>query len=438
MTSNGASQKVDAYPASVSEEKINAYKGVMPVSEQRTLAQNLGELLELAREKGIRKGHIVVAADIPHPEAAPVNVLGNYCILPNTKNKRRAPPRLCAHPQPYLQLAIAAANLMDMHRHDAIVKLTEGSNLFGAQNKIDDQVFSPIQTVWGLLKARIAVIAERHELKKYFRDVHMVSATFDENILQPGCWEQGSPSFGQSASCWPTVYLCAVVRSSTPARFNVEDTAEEEDGLVHVIEQVSLTLGWHTAGWIIGYLECLPGLAFESLGKADRPTLFNLRCSGETFTRGSIGNIKFEIENEGSIKVPAGGGDWPYRLRSRRRFESLTPQQLASTLLDGRFINTPDQTLFEDIDTTSVLVPPNTPLALMEAQLLGRKYRWPNRGMPTFLDKLEEEIVYLQTSFRKWRLAQLEMARTDHVEALISAAAEMENLRRANEPVAAK
>lgn len=204
-------------------------------------------------------------------------------------------------------------------------------------------------------------------------------------------------------------------------------------GQVHAIEQVFITLGWHPSGWIVGYLECLPGLAVPSFEREDPTPLFDLYCSGETFTHGAIGDVSFTIDNGGSIKVPDGcPGDWPYRLYSRIRFEPLSPQQLALTLLDCRLIRTPDQNLSEDIDTTAVLSPPDSPIALMEAQLLGREsleFTRPDRRIPCFLDKLEEDIVFLKTSFQEWRQTQQELAKKDHLAALTAATVELEDLR---------
>jgi hypothetical protein len=258
------------YLATIAEKKINAYKGVMPLSEQNTLALNLGELLELAKERGIRKGDIVVASGVPHRAEAPVNALNSYCVLPKTKSRRvAAKARLCAHPQNYLRLALAAAELMGMARQDAIIKLTEGSNSFSAQNKIDEEIFSPAQAVWRLLKAKIAVIVERHQLKQYFREAYKVSAVYGESILCPPCWEQNKLTYGRSTSYWPRVYLGAVIRSSASARFNINESVTEVGGQVHAIEQVYLTLGWNSSGWIVGYLECLPGLAVQSFERED-------------------------------------------------------------------------------------------------------------------------------------------------------------------------
>ncbi|SFC33791.1 hypothetical protein SAMN05216344_11483 [Polaromonas sp. OV174] len=416
------------YLAAVVEKKINEYSGVMPLHEKKTLAQNLGELLVQAKKQAVKKNDIVVKSGIRHNPDAPVNALGEYCLLPEAKSRRTKNPRLCAHPQPYLRLALAAAELMGMAPHDAIMRLTEGSNAFSAQDAIDEELFSPTQAVWRLLKAKLAVIAERHQLKQYFRDAYAASAVYDEDIFKPNTWEQDS--VGLSTSYWPTVYLCAVIRSSASARLTVDNIDVEVGGQVHAIEQVFLTLGWCASGWIVGYLEYLPGLAVEPIGLESRRPLFDLHISGETFTNGAIGDISFVIEDGESIKVPDGTpGEWPYRLRSRKRFESLTPQQLASTFIGTRLIATPNQALSKDIDTAVVLSVPNSPLAILEAQLLGRQGLWPNREIPCFLDALEKDIVLLKTSFQEWRQSCRETAKNDHFAVLAAATEELNRLR---------
>lgn len=419
------------YLAAVAERKINEYSGVMPLSERRTLAQNLGELLVQAKEQGVKKGDIVVKSGLPHNPGAPVNALGDYCLLPKPRSRRTSPPRLCAHPQPYLSLARATAELMEIAPHDVIIRLTEGSNAFSPQGAIDEKLFSPAQAVWRLLKAKLAVIAERHQLKQFFRDAYAVSAVYAENFFKPDTWEQDP--LGLSASYWPTVYLCAVIRSSASARLTVDNADVDVGGQVHAVEQVFLTLGWHASGWIIGYLEFLPGLAVQSIELENRSPLFDLHVSGETFTKGGIDDISFVVDDGGAIKVPDGtSGDWPYRLRSRKRFESLTPQRLASTFIETTLISTPNQALSEDIDTSAVLSPPDSPLAMLEAQLLDRQGHWPNREIPCFLDALENDIVLLKTSFQEWRQSCRETAKNDHFAGLAAATEELEGLRRAN------
>lgn len=422
--------KNSMYLAASAEKKIKAYSGVMPLYEKNTLALNLGELLTQAKERGIPKGDVVVKSGLPHNRDAPANALNNYCILPKTKSKRMKEARLCAHPHPYLRLALAAAELMEMAPHDAIIRLTEGSNAFTAQDRIDEDLFFPAQAVWRLLKAKLSVIAERHQLKQFFQDAYEVSAVYDENIAMPGSWEQDS--IGPSASYWPSVYLCAVVRSSASARFTAIEAYPEVGGHVHAIEQVFLTLGWHPAGWIVGYLEYLPGLAVQSFELENHKALFDLHVSGETFTDDRIGDCSFKIDNGGSIRVPDGtSGEWPFRLNSRKRFEFLTPQKLASTFVECPLIRTPNQTLGEYIDTSAVLSPPGSPLAKLEAQLLDREGSWSNRKIPYFLDALEQDIVVLKSSFQEWRRNCLEAAKNDHFAALAAANVELNHLRRA-------
>lgn len=430
-TSAESLMRNSAYLATVVERKIIEYSGVMPLYEKRTLAQNLGELLVQAKEQGVKKSDIVVKSGLRHNPDAPVNALGEYCLLPKAKSRRTKDPRLCAHPRPYLRLALAAAKLMEMAPHDAIIRLTEGSNAFSAQDTIDEELFSPAQAVWRLLKAKLAVIAERHQLKQFFREACAVSAVYNENIFKPDTWEQDS--IGLSASYWPTAYLCAVIRSSASARLTVDNADVEVGGQVHAVEQVFLTLGWHASGWIVGYLECLPGLAVQSIELENRSPLFDLHVSGETFTKGRIGDISFVIDHGGSIKVPDGtSGNWPYRLRSRKRFESLTPQRLASTFIETTLISTPNQALSEDIDTSAVLSPPDSPLAMLEAQLLDRQGHWLNREIPCFLDVLEKDIVLLKTSFQEWRQSCRETAKNDHFAALAAATEELDGLLRAD------
>jgi hypothetical protein len=65
----------------------------------------------------------------------------------------------------------------------------------------------------------------------------------------------------------------------------------------------------------------------------------------------------------------------------------------------------------------------------MEAQLLGRKDDWLNKN-PTFLDEFEKEIEVLTGSFKRWRNAQLESAKQDHLAALENATMALDNLLR--------
>ncbi|MHC8405688.1 hypothetical protein [Pseudomonas sp. TMB3-21] len=429
MTSNAdLPPKSDVYLATTIEKKIGSYRKHMPETERQTFARNLGTLLTSAKSSGIKKSAIVVASGVPHFPEAPANSLNAYCILSDGKSKRAAKTRLCASPAPYLKLALAAANLMNMARHDAILKLTEGSNYFSAEDEIDESAFSPAQAVWELLKAKLAVIVERHQLKQYFREAYSVSASFGESLFNSGVWEQDT-SCSPSTSYWPSVYLFTISHSSARARCTIVETKSDIEGVVHSVESVFLTLGWNPKGWVVGYLEILPGLAVQSYERGDHTPLYNFRCSGETLTEGRVRGISFSIENGGFIKVSDSPGNWPYRLRSRVRFESLSPRNLASTLLESQVIYTTDAIVVPEIDTASVLSPPDSPLALLEAQLYRRPPTWPKRSTQYFLDKLEEEIIDMTSSFREWRKSQSDLARRDYFSELEAATLELNSLK---------
>ena len=425
------SQENSAYLALIIEKKINEHKRAMPLYERKTLARNLGVMLTAAKAQKVTKNSIVIESGIPHYADAPVNSLSAFCILPNNKNKRAAEPRLCAHPQNYLKLALAIAKLVGMARPRAIGQLTEGSNLFSATAKIDEEQFPPVQAVWELLKAELAIIVERHQLKQFFLDAYSVRASYNENLMSPGSWEQDR-MLAPSTSYWPWVYLCAVSRSSEPALLTLKENEKVVNGTVHAIEQVYLTLGWDPGGWVVGYLEFLPGLAVQSYERGDSKPLYDFHCSGDTFTQGRVGNLSFEIANGASIKIPgSGSGDWPYRLRSRVRFERLTLQQLAGALLESNFFPTPDPSLVPGIDTSTVMSRPDSLLAVMEAQLLGRKMSWPNKLGLSFLEELEQNILRLTGSYREWRQVQRNSAKHDYLARLAAATTELERLKAA-------
>lgn len=421
----------DTHLASIIERKINKYKGVMPAYERKTLASNLGMLLAAAKESGITKTAIVIESGISHNVDAPVNALNAFCILPGDKNKRAAKPRLYAHPQAYLKLALAAAQLMGVTRPRVINQLTEGSYLFSTVGEIDEERFLPVQEMWDLLKAKLAVVVERHKLKQFFSDAHKLCASYGDDLASPEAWTQDK-ILAPSTSYWPWAYLCAISRSSKPARLILEESGKKVSGTVHAIEQVYLTLGWDPGGWIVGYLEFLPGLAIQSYERGDSKPLYDFHCSGETFTTGRIRGVRFEIEGGAPIQIPSSGtGDWPFRLRSRVRFERLTLQQLGGALLQSSFFPTPDPSLVPGIDTSAVMSPPDSLLAVMEAQLLGRRMAWPQQDTLSFLDELELNIIKLTDSFREWRVAQQTAAKQDYLAELAKAETELEALRAA-------
>lgn len=424
-------QEESAYLALIIEKKINEFRGVMPRYESKTLARNLGRLLTTAKEQKVTKSAIVIESGIPHNADAPVNALNAFCILPDGKSRRLAEPRLCAHPQNYLKLALATAKLAGMMRSSVISQLTEGSNLFSATARVDDEQLPPVQAVWELLKTELAIIVERHQLKQFFKDAYSMWASYGENILNPESWEQDKV-LSPSTSYWPWAYLCAISRDSKPARLTLNENKKVVSGTVHAIEQVYLTLGWDPDGWVVGYLEFLPGLAVQSYERGDSKLLYDFHCSGETLTQGSIKNMSFEVSDGASIQIPrSGSGDWPFRLRSRIRFERLTLQQLASALLESSFFPTPDPSLVPGIDTSAVMSPPDSLLAVMEAQLLGRKMPWPNKSRFSFLEELEKNILRMTGSFREWRQVQKNLATQDYLARLAAATTELESLKKA-------
>lgn len=415
------------------EKKINQYKGVMPVSEQITLARNLGNLLTSAKKMGIKKSDIVLGAGIPCNKSAPVNVLNSYCILSEDKDKRKSKARLCAHPKNYLKLAKTASRLMGISPQSVILKLTEGSNLFGTDAEIDEEIFAPAKAVWKLLVSKLSVIVERQKLKDFFREAYNSCAQYDENIFEPRTWEQDK-SQSLSTSYWPWVYLCAVSRSSKSAIFKPHDSDEKIRGTMHAVEQVYITLGWDPDGWVVGYYELLPGIALESYGFKDKEIKFDFRCSGDILKVGYVCGVHYEIEGDEPLIISGSAENWPYRLRSRVRFERLSPHQTAQILLDSKWIRTPDPNLDPGIDTSAVISPPRSPLAMMEAQLLGRKAVFPNKDVTYFLEELESKIILLKESFIAWRDKQKQSARRDYIAELEKSSEELVLLRRKNQP----
>jgi hypothetical protein len=426
-----SAQGESAYHALLIEKKINAFRGVMPRYESKTLARNLGAILTTAKKWKVTKSAIVIESNIPHNADAPVNALNAFCILPDGKTRRLAEPRLCSHPKNYLKLALAAAKLAGMTRSLVITQLTEGSNLFSSATSVGEEKLPPLQAVWELLKTELAIIVERHQLKQYFKDAYSVGASYGENILEPESWEQDKV-FSPSTSYWPWAYLCAISRDSKPARLTLKEDSKVVNGTVHAIEQVYLTLGWDPDGRVVGYLEFLPGLAVQSYERGDSKSLYDFHCSGETFQKGCIRNVNFEVLDGASIQIPgSGSGEWPFRLRSRVRFERLTLQQLSSALLESSFFPTPDPSLAPGIDTSAVMSPPDSLLAVMEAQLLGRQMHWPNKSGSSFLEELEKNILLLTGSFREWRKMKKKIAMEDYLARLAAATTELESLKKA-------
>lgn len=416
--------------ARAAQKKMLDYKGRLPELERTVLARNLGELLQEAKASGVPKGSIVLDAGIAcsSPEAAS-NALSKYCL--KAGHKRTSPIKLSADPKKYLALALSAAKLTKKSSYEAVLKLAEGSNAFGRHQQIDEAQFLPADTVWQLLRLRLVEIIQRHSLKEYFREVHEVRARYKEHLFGDEDWQQDFSS-GRSTSGWPFAFLGVIVRSSATARLEVEGAKGEVGGTVQVVEGVRLILGWED-GAVSAYLEFHPGVALQSFEYGDHAPVsdfhwFDFHSQVDTYTKGSLKNLKFRLENGASFRRPIESNDWPCRLRSHTRFEALDPQLLANTFLDCELMDTPEQILDQYIDTSAVVSRANSPLALIEAQLLNRKSGHGPQGL-SFLDKLEKDIVMLTKSFRAWRKKQLEKARNDHLSALAETEQKLNSLR---------
>lgn len=418
--------------ARAAEQKMLNYKGRLPESERTVLARNLGELLQDAKALGVAKGSVVLDAGIPcsSPEAAS-NALSKYCL--RAGHQRTSPIKLSADPKKYLSLALSAAKLTKKPPYEAVLKLTEGSNAFGRHQKIDEAQFLPADTVWQLLRLRLVEIIRRYSLKDYFREVHEVRARYKEHLFGDDDWQQDWYQ-DYSTSGWPFTFLGIIVRSTTSARIKVEGAKSEVGGIVQVVEGVRLVLGWEDPG-VSAYFEFHPGIAVQSFEYGDHAPVFcfpwfDFHSPVDTYNEGRLNNLKFRIEGGASFRRPIESKDWPYRLRSHTRFEALDPQLLASTFLDCKLIDTKEQVLDQHIDTSAVVSPANSPLALIEAQLLNRKSGFGSQA-PSFLDKLEEDIVLLTKSFRAWRKKQFEKAQNDHLSALAELEEKLNGLRAA-------
>lgn len=423
------------YVANIAETKIEAYQGVLPEYERRTLALNLGELIEEAKEKGVQKGEVVIKANIrPNTtSAAAVNALNNYCLLAGAKSKRQSKPRLHAHPSNYLKLAITAAELMNMEKHVAIVRLTEGSNAFSSKDEMDEKLYSPAAMTWRLLRAKLQVLAKKYKLKDYFRETYRLSVIYDFDFMaEKTCWCQSAIE-SLSTSYWPSTYLATIIRSAVPAHFKIKDSEAEIESPLYAVEKVNLTLGWDTSERIFAFLEFLPGLAANPANEEN--PWFDTGYAGLTRSEGYLGDGIFRVDNGRAIHVPDGhvGNTWPYRLKSKERFELVTPQTLAETFTNCRLLKTSLQPLNPERDTTAVLSPADSPLALMEAELLERKFA-PFAAKTAFLALLEKDVAFFTNSFWEWRSTQSKNAKQDHERILAQTMLELDALNMPEAP----
>jgi len=420
--------------AKKAQHAINSFKGILPELTRKRLAKNLGKIIAEAKQKGVSKGEIVVRSGVRPgtDDKLAVNALNSYCILPvpdpdperktEIKRKREAPPRLTARPQNYLKLALAAADLMGMKRYEVISMLVENTNKFEGDRNLDDDTFSPAETVLSSLMIKLSLLKTKYRLADYFREVEDFSATYnlDWQNMQYG-WMRDANGY-TGIRHWPSVCLTSIVRSTAKATMSIEGVDNEVDGDLLIVDEVYLTLGWDLESRVIAWLQFLPALAANP--HRTFPGAPWLEFDYSTFShyfevheQGRVGEVRYRLK-EGeklSFEIETDGKKWPDGASpTQSRFERLTAATLSRTFIEGRALATPHQRLCTYVDTTDVIAPPSSTLALIEAVLLGHNSR---RKEPifSFLDSLEEEIKKYTISFREWKAKSIRRAIQKHV-----------------------
>lgn len=428
------------YLAIIAEKKIRAYQGVLPQYERNTLAKNLAEIMDRAKteKKKLKKGDIVIKAGVrpKTSDASAVNALNSYCLLPHHKSKRKANVRLHARPLNYLKLALAAAELVGWPSHKAVMMLTGGSNAFSGRPEIDMEKFTPADAVWKLLRTKLALLVEnpKYQLREFFRSAQELSAMhgydWDKEII--GWWQQKSG--GRSTSHWPSVCLTTIIRSSASAHLQFDGADGEVDGEVICAEEVYLTLGKDLADRIVGYLEFWPCLAVRPLAWHPEAPWIEFGTIEKVPRERGFEKGRFRLVEGATVEMPPGndGNTWPYRLRSHARFELITPALLAETFIDCHVLQTGEHKLNSNLDTSEVMSPASSPLAWMEAELLGRETLSFGKRETGFLEKLESDIEHFVSTFREWRDKALGNARQDHQTIMSKTTAKLDALRRSS------
>ncbi|EKM98224.1 MULTISPECIES: hypothetical protein [unclassified Acidocella] len=430
-------RSANIYLARLVNEQILAYKGVLPQYERNTLARNLAEIIGRAKaeKKNFKKGDIVIKAGVRPgtSDAGAVNALNSYCLLPEYKSKRKAKARLHAHPLNYLKLALSAAELAGWPRHKAIMMLTEGSNAFSGRSEIDMVKFTPAEAVWQLLRAKLAVLVEspKYRLREFFRSAQELSAVHGYDLTRNITgWQQ--EEFGdRSTSHWPTVCLTTIIRSSASARLLFEGADREVNGEVIGAEEACLTLGWDLADKIVGYMEFWPCLAVRPLAWHPEAPWVDFGTIDKVPHEGRFEKGRFRLVEGATVEMPPGtdGNTWPYRLRSHARFEPITPALLAETFIDCQVLQTGWHKLNSNLDTSEVMSPASSPLAWMEAELLGRETLSFGTREKGFLEELESNVERFVSSFREWRDKATRNATQDHQTIMLKMMAELDALR---------
>jgi hypothetical protein len=430
-------RSANIYLVRVAEEQILAYKGVLPQHERNALARNLAEIITsaMAEKKKFKKGDIVTKAGVRPgtSDAGAVNALNSYCLLPEHKSKRKAKPRLHAHPLNYLKLALAAAELAGWPRYKAIMMLTEGSNAFSGRPEIDIVKFTPAEAVWQLLRTKLAAVAEnpKYRLRKFFRSAGELSAVYGYDWAREITGWQQEKYGGRSTSYWPSVCLTTIIRSSASAHLLFDGTDREVDGEVIGAEEVYLTLGFDLADRIVGYMEFWPCLAVRPLAWCAEAPWVEFGTIEEVPREGGFRKGRFRLVEGATVEMPPGadGNTWPYRLRSHARFEHVTPALLAETFIDCQVLQTDWHKLNPNLDTSEVMSPASSPLAWMEAELLGRKTLSFSKRETGFVEELESDIERFVSSFREWRDKALENATQDHQRTMLETMTKLDALR---------
>lgn len=418
----------EIYRARKAREAIARFPGVMPGVTQRRMATNLGRIITLAKEHGVHKGDIVVMAGVrpgTGPELA-VNALNNYCLLPETKTRRKSAPRLTARPKNYLQLALAAAELMRLkghqavlNQHQAILMLVENTNMFEGNRELAEETFSPAEIVLESLMTKLSVVSRTHKLADYFREVQEYSTTYDPyRRTADEVWAR-EPHSATSVNHWPEVLMTSVVRSSALATMEVD--GKEMDGELLVVDMVYLTLGWDLQSRVIPWLQFQPALVANPHCEHPEAPLVAYDHSTfcqyfEVYPEGRVGDFKYKLKDGEKLAftIEQDYKRWPDGASPfRARFERLSAATLAMTFGEGRIQYVRAQALCPHVEPSNVVAPPSSALALIEAVLLGRGST-EKKPVFSFIDGLEEDVSKLTTSFREWKAASVKRALKDH------------------------
>lgn len=413
---------LDINRAKVIEREMRHHTGLLPRQEQERLARNLGSLLAQCKKAGVSMGEIVRKARVPHNSVKPENALGQYRIYEGSP----APSRLQGRVKGYLALTEAAAQLSGIPQHEAILILAQGTTTFDRRIKPNAEL-APAEQVCVLLMAKLRELAAKHNLERYFREVTAIRAAPVFENREIAGWESAADDFEfRETDNWPSILLTSVIHSEAPAF--IFDGDEKMDGVAYYIERVYLMLGWdHRLGIVQPYFEMAASMAAEPKmpSKPTMGTLLNLRLDspwvhwgypsptgGEWLTR----TIRFVVKDGARLVLPPGLEKSSVRNQANQdpygceRLERLDPAVLVQNFVDRKCLSLNEQALPIAADTTSVLSPPNSKLAIIEATLLGRELHYGKN----FLLELDDKIGRMMQIFWDWRRVAREQAAEDH------------------------